>query len=609
MNRKGRQWARNVTQKLFPEDYIRLERIRIHDLGFGYDPFGLEMESAMMAFSVLKFIYQYWFRTQSHGVENVPLEGPALIAPNHSGVLPIDGAMIAVDLALKMKTPRVMRAVVDNFAGYIPFVSTFFTRAGQIFGARRNFEELLKQGELVAVFPEGHKGTCKPFRDRYRVRPFNVGFIEMSLLHRAPIIPSAVVGAEEQYPYRVNLKPLARMLGFPYFPITPLLPFLGPLGLLPLPTQYTIYYDEAFHFYRDYPPETVRDLDTIRMLADTVRNRVQELTSKGLHKRKGVFGFSARDLPSLSRLKHLLEKGVANRGKTAHAPIQEERSLKDSGVRGHGEIPGAEDRVLPLMGDRAFQPYAAEEEIVYSHDPAGNLTFVNKAAERITGCTREELLRMNITQIVAPEHADKVSRIVRSQKGGRKSGSCELDILARDGRRVPVEVNLCFIHEQDRPVAVHGIAHEITGQKRIETEWARYRRRLEEMLEERTAGLGAAMEQQHRRIMKRIESEIKKRKFMEAKEKQTEERTARLEHEYESLKEMEKKSVTFFSTMTHELHVFLDSLRLFSEALSHHKELDPKIRSEFLQFLDTEGERMTSLVHNIPDTRAVANPK
>lgn len=317
MNQRARQRARAIVKILAPEDYERLQNVKINDLGFGYDPFGLEIESAMLAFALAKFVYRYWFRVESHGAENVPLEGPVLITPNHSGVLPIDGAMIGVDLARNLDTPRMMRAVVDNFAGFLPFVNTLFYRFGQIIGARRNFEELLRQGELVVVFPEGHKGTGKSFRDRYKLRRFNVGFMELSLLNRTPIVPAAVIGAEEQYPYMIDLKPLARMLSFPYLPVTPLMLVLGPLGLLPLPTKYAIYYGEPLHFYREYPPETVKDPETIHRLVEKVKTQVQGLIDLGLRERKGVFGLS------LSPLRALLG------GRGGRAPSEEPKQIRD----------------------------------------------------------------------------------------------------------------------------------------------------------------------------------------------------------------------------------------------------------------------------------------
>jgi 1-acyl-sn-glycerol-3-phosphate acyltransferase len=299
MNQKGRKRARTLARILAPEEYARFQHVKINDLGFGYDPFGLEIESALAALSVAKQVYKYWFRVESFGVENVPLEGPVMITPNHSGALPLDAVMVGVDLAVKMKKPRIMRAVVDNFAGFLPFVNTFFYRCGQIIGARRNFEELLKRGEMVAVFPEGDKGTGKPYRDRYKLVPFNVGFMELSLLYRTPIVPTAVIGAEEQYPYMFNVKPLAGLFNLPYFPLTPLTLVLGPLGALPLPTKYFIYYGEALHLYREYPPETVKDPETIRRLVGLVQGKVQALIEEGLERRKGgVFGFSLKSLLS-----------------------------------------------------------------------------------------------------------------------------------------------------------------------------------------------------------------------------------------------------------------------------------------------------------------------
>ncbi len=309
MRHKNRARVRRLLRALNPEDYEKFEKISINDLGFGYDSFGLEIESAMAVFFLLHYFYEHWFRVDSSGVENIPEEGSALVTPNHSGFIPIDGAMIAIDLIKKMKNPRIMRAVLYNSAGFIPFVGTFFYRSGQISGARRNFEEALRQKELVAAFPEGSKGTWKGFSDRYRLKPFNVGFMELSLLYRTPIVPTAVIGAEEQYPFMTNVEPLARMLKLPYFPLSPFFPLLGPIGMLPLPTKYGIRYGEPFHFYREYGPDTVQRPDVIRMLVAKVRTRIEQMIAEGLRDRKGVFGISTlwgrRSLPGriIARLK------------------------------------------------------------------------------------------------------------------------------------------------------------------------------------------------------------------------------------------------------------------------------------------------------------------
>ena len=126
MRQKERARVRRLFKILFPEDYERLNSIKINDLGFGYDSFGLELESAMLAFMMGQLFYKHWFRVESEGIENVPDDGPVLITPNHSGVIPIDGLMIAIDLAKKLDTPRLMRSVVYNFAGLLPYINTFF---------------------------------------------------------------------------------------------------------------------------------------------------------------------------------------------------------------------------------------------------------------------------------------------------------------------------------------------------------------------------------------------------------------------------------------------------------------------------------------------------
>jgi 1-acyl-sn-glycerol-3-phosphate acyltransferase len=299
MRQRDRARIRKLCKALFPEDYQRLSGIRINDLGFGYDAFGLELESAMLACMMGHLLYEHWFRVESEGVERIPEDGPVLITPNHSGVIPIDGVMIGIDLVRKLKRPRIMRSVVYHFAGLLPYINTFFYRCGQVVGARQNFEELLKREELVTIFPEGAKGPYKGFRERYRLRPFNVGFVELSLAHRTPIVPTAVIGAEEQYPFMINFKPLARALNFPYFPVTPFFPLLGPLGMMPLPSKYYIYYGEPFHLYREHPPETLKDPVKVRLLAAQVRERIEEMIREGLSRRKSVFGLP---FPRLSKL-------------------------------------------------------------------------------------------------------------------------------------------------------------------------------------------------------------------------------------------------------------------------------------------------------------------
>jgi len=292
MNQRQRARALDFARKLMPPDeYERLLAIDIHDLGFGFDQFGMEKETMILAYGFIRYLHKYYFRVESEGHASIPLTGPGLIVANHSGAIPIDAAMIAVDVAMHTPKARIVRTIVDNFAGFLPFINVFFYRVGQIIGHRRNVTDLLDAGDLVAIMPEGTRGLGKPFSRRYNLTRFGVGFIEMSLAHRAPIIPTALIGAEEQAPIIGNLRPLARAFGFPYIPVTPFFPWLGPLGLLPLPVKYHIYYGEPIHFYRDHDGATLNDPEAVTALAVKVKMTIQDMVNKGLARRTSVFGF------------------------------------------------------------------------------------------------------------------------------------------------------------------------------------------------------------------------------------------------------------------------------------------------------------------------------
>lgn len=272
-----------------PAETQRLETAIFDDEGLGYDIFGGERESMYCALLLGMLFHSYYFRVCSTGAENVPADGPVIIAPNHSGVLPFDGFMIGVDLWKKLDPPRMLRSMVDFFAYSLPVTGLMLTRIGQIAGTRRNFAELMDRGGLLCVFPEGARGTGKLYRDRYKLGKFNVGHVELSLQYRAPIVPTAVIGAEEQAPMLYNFKPVARLIGLPYFPVTPFFPWLGPFGAIPLPVRYHIRYGAPLRLWEALPEGTSSDPNVVAELAATVRQRVAELISAGLAERKGVF--------------------------------------------------------------------------------------------------------------------------------------------------------------------------------------------------------------------------------------------------------------------------------------------------------------------------------
>jgi 1-acyl-sn-glycerol-3-phosphate acyltransferase len=284
---EGASWLDRAAGLAFDrEDEQRLQRAVAEFGATTYDPLGLNARTARRAFAFFKLLYRHYFRVESTGHQVLPEKEGAILAANHGGLLPFDGAMTIVDVFSKASPPRVVRAIVERWAGTLPFVNVFYARVGQVIGTRENFRELLRRKQLVLVFPEGIEGIRKRAADRYVLRDFRLGFVEESLRNRVPIVPVAIVGADDQTPILYDVKPLAKLLGLPVFPITPTFPLLGPLGLLPYPVRYQIRYGEPFRFYEDYPTGAVHDPAAVRYMAEQVRRRVQEMVDRDVLARR-----------------------------------------------------------------------------------------------------------------------------------------------------------------------------------------------------------------------------------------------------------------------------------------------------------------------------------
>jgi 1-acyl-sn-glycerol-3-phosphate acyltransferase len=257
-----------------------LRSLRWRDAGHGYDRLGMHPEWVRASIGSVRFFYERYFRVESHGIEHVPNEGPVVIAANHSGMLPIDGAMLYTDLVRRLDPPRVPRVVADVFVPRMPFVFLLFSRAGAIAGDRPTLHRLLEDGELLVVFPEGTPGIGKPFSERYHLRPFRVGHAELALRHRAPIVPVAIIGAEEQWPQIAHIEGL-HPFGAPYLPI--------PATLLPLPVKYHLWYGEPIALHERWDPHDADDPHVAESAAQIVQSAVQSLIDRGLRERKGIF--------------------------------------------------------------------------------------------------------------------------------------------------------------------------------------------------------------------------------------------------------------------------------------------------------------------------------
>lgn len=261
-----------------PELEARLARLVAPQNEYGVDPFGLELDFAKAAIAPMLWLYKTYFRVQTHGVEQVPA-GKVMLIGNHSGQLPLDAAMIAMSLLLEGEPPRVVRTMVEKWAPTLPFVAPFYARIGQVVGTPENCRRLLAAGETIMVFPEGVRGLNKTWDKRYCLQEFGTGFMRLALETQTPIVPVAVVGAEEQAPALFDFKAAARVLGFPALPITPT--FVP----LPMPVKYHLWFGEPMRFVGRADDEDAELEGKVRQ----VKERIAGLLAEGLAQRRGIF--------------------------------------------------------------------------------------------------------------------------------------------------------------------------------------------------------------------------------------------------------------------------------------------------------------------------------
>lgn len=268
-------WTLSMLPADLPE---KIAASRLSGNEFGLDPFGFSLDYSLAALAPFLWMYKSYFRVDAQGLENVPA-GRVLIVANHSGQLPFDAAMIGLAVLTEATPPRPVRSMVEKWMPTLPFVSIFMSRMGQVVGTPENCRRLLDAGEAILVFPEGTRGINKLWRDRYRLTDFGLGFMRLALETDTPIVPVAVVGGEEQAPALFDLKPVARLLKFPAFPITPtVLP-------IPLPSRYHIRFGEPLRFSGSANDE---DAELERKVKE-VKATIQAMINRGLKERKSVF--------------------------------------------------------------------------------------------------------------------------------------------------------------------------------------------------------------------------------------------------------------------------------------------------------------------------------
>ena len=236
--------------------------------------------------NLLGAAYRSWFRVEWEGTPHLPREGGALLVSNHAGMMPVDGALIQI--GVEEQLGRLVYLLAHHGFYRFPFMGRMMQRAGTVCANPDNAHRLLREdGRLVLVFPEGEKGPVKPPSERYKLQRFGRGgFVRLALRTQTPIVPVAIVGAEETNPMLARLESVAKPLGVPYVPITPTFPLLGPLGLLPAPTKWKIVFGEPIPMTEG--AESERDELLVARLAERVRGAIQEMLDGAVRERKSV---------------------------------------------------------------------------------------------------------------------------------------------------------------------------------------------------------------------------------------------------------------------------------------------------------------------------------
>jgi 1-acyl-sn-glycerol-3-phosphate acyltransferase len=243
--------------------------------------------------TLVEFFYRLWFRCEVQGIENVPDEGGALLVSNHSGALPPDAPMIAKAIKEEHAHPRPVHLTVEHFFKGYPGFSMLLPKVGAVPAHPANVHRLLyDERQLVLVFPEGRKGSEKLYKDRYRLRRFGRGgFVEAAMRARAPIVPIAVLGAEEAMPIFAHVPALQRLTGLIYFPVNHAFPQFGlAAALMYMPAKFKIRFMEPVDLSR-YGAEDAEDLALVQEIGEQVRTRIQlELDEMRASRRSVWFG-------------------------------------------------------------------------------------------------------------------------------------------------------------------------------------------------------------------------------------------------------------------------------------------------------------------------------
>ena len=267
------------------------ELIPALDPGRGLDDWGRSQRVFDLVQPALDFYYRYWFRVEQEGIENVPSDGGALLVSNHSGALPPDAPMIMQAIRHEHPSPRPVYMLAEHwFKGY-PGVGLLTNKMGVVPAHPANAQRLLSDEQRLAlVFPEGQKGSRKLYWQRYKLRRFGRGgFVRTAMRAGVPIVPIAVVGAEDAMPIFAHVPFMQRLTGLIYFPVNHAFPQFGlAAALMYLPAKFKIRFLEPIDL-SGHGPEEAEDLALVQSIAEDVRARIQAEVDSLLASRTSVW--------------------------------------------------------------------------------------------------------------------------------------------------------------------------------------------------------------------------------------------------------------------------------------------------------------------------------
>lgn len=139
------------------------------------------------------------------------------------------------------------------------------------------------------------------------------------------------------------------------------------------------------------------------------------------------------------------------------------------------------NEALQASEKRYRELFENANDIVFTTDLTGQFTSINRAGETLTGYPRDEASSMHYADVVAPEDRPVARHMLKRKLTGEvERTQYEIEIVTRDGRRVPLEVHTALIYQDGQPVGMHGIARDITARRQAQQALRQLNERLEE---------------------------------------------------------------------------------------------------------------------------------